>query len=122
MGYFFAGYIHWGAFPELHQKGYAGRAYFLLVRTLLCHLLTVHAATPRFCCPQHILRGIDGIAEPGRILAIMGPSGSGKTSLLHCLAGRRRGMTGEVRLNGAPTANHQVMRTNAGFVPQVCGL
>jgi ABC-type multidrug transport system ATPase subunit/ABC-type multidrug transport system permease subunit len=67
---------------------------------------------------KHILRGIDGIAEPGRILAIMGPSGSGKTSLLHCLAGRRRGMTGEVRLNGAPTANHQVMRTNAGFVPQ----
>ncbi|KAA0061787.1 ABC transporter G family member 15-like isoform X1 [Cucumis melo var. makuwa] len=34
-----------------------------------------------------LLDGLNGYAEPGRIMAIMGPSGSGKSTLLDSLAG-----------------------------------
>ena len=36
---------------------------------------------------KRILQGLNGYAEPGRIMAIMGPSGSGKSTLLDSLAG-----------------------------------
>lgn len=36
---------------------------------------------------KKLLNGLDGYAEPGRIMAIMGPSGSGKSTLLDSLAG-----------------------------------
>ncbi|KAL2942015.1 ABC transporter G family member 15 [Bienertia sinuspersici] len=52
---------------------------------------------------KRILQGINGYAEPGRIMAIMGPSGSGKSTLLDSLAGRLSGnvvMTGNILLNG----------------------
>ncbi|KAL8055529.1 hypothetical protein ABFS82_04G061600 [Erythranthe guttata] len=52
---------------------------------------------------RKLLHGLNGYAEPGRIMAIMGPSGSGKTTLLDALAGRLSTnvvMTGNVLLNG----------------------
>lgn len=36
---------------------------------------------------KKLLSGITGIAEAGRIMAVIGPSGSGKTTLLDSLAG-----------------------------------
>jgi ABC-type transport system involved in cytochrome bd biosynthesis fused ATPase/permease subunit len=36
---------------------------------------------------KRLLNGLNGFAEPGRIMAIMGPSGSGKSTLLDSLAG-----------------------------------
>lgn len=36
---------------------------------------------------KRLLNGLNGYAEPGRIMAIMGPSGSGKSTLLDSLAG-----------------------------------
>lgn len=53
--------------------------------------------------PKRLLSGLNGFAEPGRIMAIMGPSGSGKSTLLDSLAGRLSTnviMTGNVLLNG----------------------
>nr|QMS43326.1 ATP-binding cassette transporter G family member 12 [Medicago truncatula] len=52
---------------------------------------------------KRLLNGLNGFAEPGRIMAIMGPSGSGKSTLLDTLAGRLPKnvvMTGNVLLNG----------------------
>ncbi|KAL3529931.1 hypothetical protein ACH5RR_009253 [Cinchona calisaya] len=52
---------------------------------------------------RRLLNGLNGYAQPGRIMAIMGPSGSGKSTLLDSLAGRLSGnlvMSGNVLLNG----------------------
>ncbi|ESQ30334.1 hypothetical protein EUTSA_v10011278mg [Eutrema salsugineum] len=52
---------------------------------------------------RRLLDGLNGYAEPGRIMAIMGPSGSGKSTLLDTLAGRLARnviMTGNLLLNG----------------------
>ncbi|KAL0370339.1 UNVERIFIED_CONTAM: ABC transporter G family member 15 [Sesamum angustifolium] len=52
---------------------------------------------------KKLLNGLNGYAEPGRIMAIMGPSGSGKSTLLDSLAGRLSRnvvMTGNILLNG----------------------
>eukprot|EP00667_Euglena_gracilis_P003827 EG_transcript_3838 len=66
---------------------------------------------------KRILRPQSGIAQAGRLLAIMGPSGSGKTSLLHCLAGRRQGVVGDIALN-TERISGPAIRFNVGFVPQ----
>ncbi|KAL4592178.1 hypothetical protein LXL04_005164 [Taraxacum kok-saghyz] len=52
---------------------------------------------------KRLLHGLNGFAEPGRIMAIMGPSGSGKSTLLDALAGRLSKnvvMAGDILLNG----------------------
>ncbi|KAD4384462.1 hypothetical protein R6Q59_011417 [Mikania micrantha] len=52
---------------------------------------------------KRLLHGLNGFAEPGRLMAIMGPSGSGKSTLLDSLAGRLAKnvvMTGNILLNG----------------------
>ena len=56
---------------------------------------------------REILRGMSGVALPGRLHGILGPSGSGKTTLLNILAGRvreRRGaeLSGDVTHGGEP--------------------
>lgn len=52
---------------------------------------------------KKLLHGLNGYAEPGRIMAVMGPSGSGKSTLLDSLAGRLSNnvvMSGNILLNG----------------------
>lgn len=53
---------------------------------------------------KSLLRGITGMAVPGRTVALMGASGAGKTTLLDVLAGRKNSgvASGEILLNGFP--------------------
>jgi iron complex transport system ATP-binding protein len=45
-----------------------------------------------------LVRELDAVLRPGRIIALLGRNGTGKSSLLHVLAGLRPAASGEVRL------------------------
>jgi ABC-type multidrug transport system ATPase subunit len=49
-----------------------------------------------------LLQGVSGIAQPGRLIALMGASGAGKSTLLDVIAGRKTAgaMEGGIFLNG----------------------
>lgn len=53
---------------------------------------------------RRLLNGLNGRAQPGRLLAIMGASGSGKTTLLTALAGQVN-HSPKVRLEGRVAVN-----------------
>ncbi|EKX54624.1 hypothetical protein GUITHDRAFT_132316 [Guillardia theta CCMP2712] len=68
---------------------------------------------------RKVLKNLNGVAYPGRLLAIMGPSGAGKTSLLQVLGGTlsqrpRQKLSG--RLSGS--AYHGRIDRTYGFVGQ----
>lgn len=48
---------------------------------------------------SEVLRDIDLIAEPGKVLCLLGPSGSGKTTLLRIAAGIEQQTAGTILLN-----------------------
>jgi iron complex transport system ATP-binding protein len=47
-----------------------------------------------------LVRELDAVLRPGRIIALLGRNGTGKSSLLHVLAGLRPPASGEVELEG----------------------
>ena len=66
------------------------------------------------------LRGVTATVEPGAVLGIIGPNGSGKSTLVRVLAGLKRPLRGEVRLDGAllATVDRRVRARQLGFVAQ----
>jgi ABC-type nitrate/sulfonate/bicarbonate transport system ATPase subunit len=65
------------------------------------------------------LDGVDLVAEPGEIVALIGPSGCGKSTLFHILAGLEQPTAGQVRIDGVERAD----RLGAcAFMPQRDGL
>ena len=65
------------------------------------------------------LDGVDLVAEPGELLAVLGPSGSGKSTLFQILAGLEEPSAGEVLVDG------EVLVERLGrcaFMPQRDGL
>ena len=47
---------------------------------------------------NHALAGVDLVAEPGRVTALIGPNGSGKTTLLNMICGFYKTDAGSIRL------------------------
>ena len=70
---------------------------------------------------SRILHGIDLVAHPGEVTAIMGMNGVGKTSLMKAIAGRHPFVDGSITLDGAdlghPTAA-QAAKAGIAYVPQ----
>lgn len=69
--------------------------------------------------PKKILHGIQGIAHPGEVTAIMGASGAGKTTFLDILARKnKRGLaSGDFYVNGERVSNSDYKKV-VGFVDQ----
>ena len=64
-----------------------------------------------------LLSEINGVVQPGELVAVMGPSGSGKTTLLDILGGRGQvGLTGTFYLNGRPSS--KTLRRTIAYVLQ----
>ncbi|KAK7490938.1 hypothetical protein BaRGS_00017810, partial [Batillaria attramentaria] len=66
-----------------------------------------------------VLFGVNGMARPGHVLAVMGTSGSGKTTLLNVLADSQLKGTivrGSVRVNGITLGSH--IRDLSAYVKQ----
>lgn len=68
---------------------------------------------------KQILQGIQGLAQPGQLMAIMGASGAGKTTFLDILARKnKRGVTeGNFYVNGEKVVDNEY-RSVIGFVDQ----
>ncbi|KAJ3103624.1 ATP-binding cassette sub- G member 2 [Phlyctochytrium planicorne] len=66
-----------------------------------------------------LLSGMNGVARPGEILAIMGGSGAGKSTLLNVLAGRigRGTLSGSITVNNEPRKRSS-WRKMAAYVEQ----
>ncbi len=56
---------------------------------------------------REVLRGLDLLAEPGRLTAVIGRNGAGKTTLLKMLAGLAMPDAGSVLLDGVPLASRE---------------
>ena len=83
-------------------------------------MLEVETLTLRYG-QSRILHGIDLLARPGEVTAVMGTNGVGKTSLLKAIAGRHPFESGRLRLDGhdlgRPTAA-QAAHAGIAYVPQ----
>ncbi len=68
------------------------------------------------------LDGVDLVARPGRVTALVGPNGSGKTTLLLVLAGLLVPDAGQVRVAGLdPVTDGLAARTRTGWMPDAFG-
>jgi len=50
----------------------------------------------------HALRGVEFVAKPGEVTALIGPNGSGKTTLLNVICGYYKPEAGVVKVDGTP--------------------
>ena len=83
-----------------------------------CHIYLSPCLKKKKKKPKQILFNLTGIFKPG-MNAILGPTGSGKSTLLEILADRkdRRGLTGQVLIDGQPQM--QDFKYRVGYVGQV---
>jgi len=73
--------------------------------------------------PRVLVAAAEGVARPGRLVALMGPSGSGKSTLLNALAGqvprsKRLRLRGNVLINGRPAGAVENDAVKVGYVRQ----
>ena len=73
----------------------------------------------------HILRGLDLVAETGKLTTILGANGVGKSTLLKAVYGFLKPHSGEVLLNGTDvtgTATHRLIDLGISYIPQQPGV
>jgi ABC-2 type transport system ATP-binding protein len=84
--------------------------------------ITATGVTRRFRSVQ-ALQGVDLMAPPGAISALVGPNGSGKTTLMLVLASLLRPDAGSVRIAGAdPAQDPAAVRRHTGWMPDTLGV
>lgn len=71
-----------------------------------------------------ILRNINFEVPAGSIVSIVGPNASGKTSLLKCILGLWKPVSGSMRLDGAEVGEwrHEELGAHIGYVSQTVGM
>jgi ABC-type nitrate/sulfonate/bicarbonate transport system ATPase subunit len=81
--------------------------------------LEVRGLSKRFSAPHsapvQALEGVDLVAEPGELIAVIGPSGCGKSTLFQILAGLEQPTSGEVLIDDRPRADRLGV---CAFMPQ----
>lgn len=83
-------------------------------------MLEVRGLTLRYG-GSRVLHGVDLVAVPGRVTAVMGTNGVGKTSLLKAIAGRHPFEGGTIRLDGRDLGRFtaaEAARAGIAYVPQ----
>lgn len=70
---------------------------------------------------REVLRGVDLVAHPGELVALVGPNGAGKSTLLRVLGGLLRPASGSVTIDGIDitTLDRRAMARHIAVVPQV---
>jgi branched-chain amino acid transport system ATP-binding protein len=75
--------------------------------------------------PVTALDGVDLVAEPGQITAVLGANGAGKTTLLRTISGLVRPAAGQVLLDGADLTRspaEEIARAGVAHVPEGRGV
>ena len=66
---------------------------------------------------REVVHGVSFELAPGSVTGLLGPSGCGKTTLMRCLVGVQRGVTGTVTVLGKPAGSAE-LRRRIGYVTQ----
>lgn len=84
--------------------------------------MTLEVQNGFFCYPRQpdILKGVNLILRPGKILAILGPNGIGKTTLLKCIVGLLKWKSGRSLVDGRDigTFSPREIWSRISYVPQ----
>jgi branched-chain amino acid transport system ATP-binding protein len=92
--------------------------------TVTTGVLQVEGLSARYG-PVLALDGVDVVAEPGRITAVLGANGAGKTTLLRTISGLLPPAAGRVRLGGVDLTGapaERIARLGVAHVPEGRGV
>ena len=66
-----------------------------------------------------VLRSVDLVVRPGRVMAVVGPNGAGKTTLIKALLGLTHPDSGDILFGGSRVTGDEAYRARIGYMPQI---